>query len=127
MSLVTRRFLRNLATLAVVLISARGLDAGDPPVDRARLQELVSKYDGQSIKPMGRAVLPELVRMYESSDDDQREKIAAIYADPGFFQRAGHDEIDALVRENEALGPKIDTLVGEWETLEREIEEQAGS
>ena len=79
MSLVTRRFLRNLATLVVVLISARGLDAGDPPVDRARLQELVSKYDGQSIKPMGRAVLPELVRMYESSDEDQREKIAAIF------------------------------------------------
>lgn len=79
MSLVTRRFLRNLATLVVVLISARGLDAGDPPVDRARLQELVSKYDGQSIKPMGRAVLPELVRMYESSDDVQKEKIAAIF------------------------------------------------
>jgi uncharacterized coiled-coil DUF342 family protein len=55
----------------------------------------------------------------------RKEEIAAIYADPGFFQRAKHDEIDALVRENDALGPKIDGLMSEWEALEREIEEAA--
>ena len=52
----------------------------------------------------------------------RRSEIAAIYADPGFFQRAGRDEIDALVRENDALGPKLDALMGEWEAIEREIE-----
>jgi ATPase subunit of ABC transporter with duplicated ATPase domains len=55
----------------------------------------------------------------------RKAEIAAIYADPGFFQRAKHDEIDALVAENEALGPKIDGLVSEWEALERELEEAA--
>jgi hypothetical protein len=55
----------------------------------------------------------------------RKAEIAAIYADPGFFTRAKHDEIDALVKENDALGPKIDGLVGEWEALERELEESA--
>ncbi|HVT08297.1 MAG TPA: ATP-binding cassette domain-containing protein [Polyangia bacterium] len=59
----------------------------------------------------------------------RKTEIAAIYADPGFFQRATRDEIDALVQEQEALGPKIERLVGEWESLEREIEldQSAGS
>ncbi|MEO8587100.1 MAG: hypothetical protein ABI584_13135 [Acidobacteriota bacterium] len=74
----TRRFLRTpLAVLA--LLSAHVLLAADPPVDRVRLSELVSKYDGTSIKEMGQAVLPELVRMYEASNDDGREKIAVIF------------------------------------------------
>jgi ABC-type multidrug transport system ATPase subunit len=55
----------------------------------------------------------------------RKAEIAAIYADPGYFQRAKHDEIDALVKENESLGPKIDVLVGEWEAIERELEEEA--
>jgi uncharacterized coiled-coil DUF342 family protein len=57
----------------------------------------------------------------------RKAEIEAIYADPGFFQRAGHDEIDALVRENDALGPKIDGLMGEWEAIEKEIEETGAS
>ncbi|HEY4186318.1 MAG TPA: ATP-binding cassette domain-containing protein [Polyangia bacterium] len=56
----------------------------------------------------------------------RKAEIQAIYADPGFFQRATHAEIDALVKEQETLAPKIDALVGEWETIEREIEEGAG-
>jgi energy-coupling factor transporter ATP-binding protein EcfA2 len=53
----------------------------------------------------------------------RRAEIQAIYADAGFFQRATHDQIDVLVKEQEALGPRIDRLVGEWEALEREIEQ----
>jgi ABC-type multidrug transport system ATPase subunit len=55
----------------------------------------------------------------------RKAEITAIYADAGFFQRAGRDEIDALVKEQEALGPKLERLVGEWEALEREIEQVA--
>jgi ATPase subunit of ABC transporter with duplicated ATPase domains len=51
----------------------------------------------------------------------RKAEIAAIYADPGFFQRASRDQIDALVTENDALGPKIESLMSEWETLETEI------
>jgi hypothetical protein len=64
---------------AALLAFSLGSSAGDPPVDRARLEELVAKHDGASIKKMGRPVLPELVRKYESSDEDGREKIAAIF------------------------------------------------
>ena len=71
--------MRSWVAAAVFLISSPGSSAGDPPVDRARLEELVSKYDGASIKKMGRPVLPELVHMYESSDEDGREKIAAVF------------------------------------------------
>jgi ATPase subunit of ABC transporter with duplicated ATPase domains len=55
----------------------------------------------------------------------RKTEITAIYADPGFFQRATRDEIDALVVEQEALGPKIERLVAEWEAIEREIEQAA--
>ena len=59
----------------------------------------------------------------------RKAEITAIYADPSFFQRATRDQIDALVQEQEALGPKIERLVGEWEAIEREIEldQAAGS
>ena len=57
-----------------------------------------------------------------SAAEARKAEIAALYADPGFFQRATRDEIDALVEEQEALGPQIDGLVGEWEALERELE-----
>jgi ATPase subunit of ABC transporter with duplicated ATPase domains len=55
----------------------------------------------------------------------RKAEIVATYADAGFFQRASRDEIDGLVREQEALGPKIERLMGEWEAIEREIEQLA--
>jgi ATPase subunit of ABC transporter with duplicated ATPase domains len=58
-----------------------------------------------------------------SAAEARKAEIEAIYADPVFFQRAGRDEIDALVMEQESLGPKIDRLVAEWEALERELEQ----
>ena len=58
-----------------------------------------------------------------SAAEARKAEIQAIYADPGFFQRASRDEIDALVKEQESLGPKIDALVAEWEALERELEQ----
>jgi ATPase subunit of ABC transporter with duplicated ATPase domains len=58
-----------------------------------------------------------------SAAEARKVEIEAIYADPGFFQRASRDEIDALVKEQESLGPKIDGLVAEWEGLEREMEQ----
>src|SRR5450432_2549764 len=53
-----------------------------------------------------------------SAAEARKAEIATIYADSGFFQRASRDEIDALVKEQESLGPKIDGLVSEWEALE---------
>jgi ABC-type multidrug transport system ATPase subunit len=53
----------------------------------------------------------------------RKAEIHAIYEDPVYFQRASHDEIAALVAEQEALGPKIEALMQQWEEIEREIEE----
>jgi hypothetical protein len=75
----SERVITQSVIAAAFLLSSHGFATGDAPLDRARIQEAVSKYDGNSIRPMGRAVLPELVRMYESSDEDGREKIAAIF------------------------------------------------
>jgi energy-coupling factor transporter ATP-binding protein EcfA2 len=58
-----------------------------------------------------------------SAAEARKAEIQTLYADPGFFQRAGREEIDALVKEQESLGPKIDALVVEWEAIERELEE----
>ncbi|HVU50022.1 MAG TPA: ABC-F family ATP-binding cassette domain-containing protein [Polyangia bacterium] len=51
----------------------------------------------------------------------RKREIEGLYADAGFFQRASRDEVDALVEEAAALGPRIDGLVKEWEALEREL------
>jgi len=53
--------------------------AAGASVDTTKLARLVSQSNGQAIKEMGPAVMPELVRMYESADEDQREKIAAAF------------------------------------------------
>jgi HEAT repeat protein len=64
--------------LVALLLSSTALASEPARVDSARLKELVSRYDGKSIREMGPAVLPELVRMYETSSDDEKEKIAAV-------------------------------------------------
>ena len=58
-----------------------------------------------------------------STAEARKAEIQTLYADPGFFQRASRDEIDALVKEQESLGPKIDGLVSDWEAIERELEQ----
>ncbi len=45
------------------------------------------------------------------------------WAEPGFFDRTLKGEIAALKAEEKALGPRIETLLAEWEALEKEIAE----
>jgi len=52
----------------------------------------------------------------------RKAQIHAAYADPSFYQRAAPAEVEALVKEEAALAPRIDALVAEWEALERELE-----
>ncbi len=51
----------------------------------------------------------------------RKKAIHAAYATDGFFERTPPAEVSALVAEEAALGPKIDVLLAEWETLETEI------
>jgi ATPase subunit of ABC transporter with duplicated ATPase domains len=59
--------------------------------------------------------------------ETRKAAIQATYADAGFFQRASRDQIDALVTEQEALGPRIEALMGQWEDIEKEMEDGARS
>ena len=51
----------------------------------------------------------------------RKTAIHALYASDGFFERTPQSEVDALVAEEAAIGPKIDALMAEWEALENEI------
>ena len=51
----------------------------------------------------------------------RKKAIHDLYAGDGFFERTPQPQVDALVAEEAALGPKIEALLKEWEELETEI------
>jgi ATPase subunit of ABC transporter with duplicated ATPase domains len=51
----------------------------------------------------------------------RKKAIHDLYASDGFFERTPQAEVDRLVAEEGALGPKIEALLAEWEELETEI------
>ncbi|AUX24493.1 multidrug ABC transporter ATP-binding protein [Sorangium cellulosum] len=53
----------------------------------------------------------------------RKKAIFDLYCSDGFFERTDKAEIAALKAEEEALGPRIDALMAEWEQLEQEIAE----
>jgi ATPase subunit of ABC transporter with duplicated ATPase domains len=83
-----------------------------------------ASWEEQKKKRNRAAQLPKLrdkvLAEIEKAESRKRE-IAGIYAEPGFFQKASRDEIDALVEEAAALGPRIDELVKDWEEIELEL------
>ncbi|HLK94018.1 MAG TPA: ABC-F family ATP-binding cassette domain-containing protein [Polyangia bacterium] len=117
----------HLDSDAVALRARADAKRAEPKADAASGEAAPGESWADQKKRRNRAAqLPKLrdkVLAEISAAEARKAEIHGLYADPGFFQRAGRDEIDALVQEQEALGPKIDALVGEWEALEREIEE----
>jgi ATPase subunit of ABC transporter with duplicated ATPase domains len=57
--------------------------------------------------------------------ETRKRAIHELYADPSFYARTSHDDIDALQEELAALSPQIEALMKEWEDLEQEIAEAA--
>ncbi len=53
-------------------------------------------------------------------------EIDATFAEPGYFDAATPDEIQALQTERAALADDIDRLMAEWERLEKEVEAATG-
>jgi ATPase subunit of ABC transporter with duplicated ATPase domains len=51
----------------------------------------------------------------------RKKAIHEAYASDGFFERTPQAEIDTLVAEEAALGPRIEAMMAEWELLETEI------
>ena len=60
----------------------------------------------------------------EAAEARKRE-IHTLYADPSFYTKTSHDQIDALGEELAALDPKLEALMAEWEGLESELAAQA--
>lgn len=52
----------------------------------------------------------------------RRQAIHDLYASPGFFEHTPREELDRLVAEETALGPRIEALMAAWEALEHELE-----
>jgi ATPase subunit of ABC transporter with duplicated ATPase domains len=50
-----------------------------------------------------------------------RAAIDALYGSDGFFEKTSKEELAKLEAEQQALGPKIDALMAEWEAIEAEI------
>ena len=55
------------------------------------------------------------------SAESRKQAITDLYCAPGFFERTSKDEVAALEQEQAALGPRIEALLAEWESLEQEI------
>jgi ATPase subunit of ABC transporter with duplicated ATPase domains len=55
--------------------------------------------------------------------ESRKQAITDLYCSPGFFERTSKDEVAALEQEQAALGPRIESLLAEWEALEKEISE----
>jgi energy-coupling factor transporter ATP-binding protein EcfA2 len=51
----------------------------------------------------------------------RRKAIEATYAEPGFFERTGKDEVDRIGREDAELKGRIEAWLSEWEAIEKEI------
>ena len=57
----------------------------------------------------------------------RRKAILALYAEPGFFERTGKDEVDRIGREDGELKEKIDAWLKEWEEVEEELASLGGT
>jgi ATPase subunit of ABC transporter with duplicated ATPase domains len=51
----------------------------------------------------------------------RKRTIHDLFVDPGFYQKTSHQDMAALEKESETLGPRIEALVADWELLELEI------
>lgn len=53
--------------------------------------------------------------------ESRQQAITALYCTPGFFESTSQDALAALEKEQAALGPHIEALLAEWESLETAI------
>ena len=51
----------------------------------------------------------------------RKAAIHAQWCEPGFYEKTPPAEVAKLEEEEQALGPKIDGLIAEWEALEAEL------
>jgi ATPase subunit of ABC transporter with duplicated ATPase domains len=90
-----------------------GADWAAQKRERNRRKELPARRD---------AVMAEI-----DACEAKKKAILDGYAEPGFFERASAEEIGRLEAEQSSLSARIESLLAEWEALERELAEGDGA
>ncbi|MDI1427963.1 ribosomal protection-like ABC-F family protein [Polyangium sorediatum] len=78
---------------------------------RNRLKELPGRRD-------------KVVAAIEAAEAQKRE-LESRYCEPGFFERTSKEDVAALDRLQKELDAKVESLMGEWEAIEKELAEGA--
>jgi ATPase subunit of ABC transporter with duplicated ATPase domains len=103
--------------------AAAGAPAGGPASPGAPPSPAMS-WEEQKRRRNRAAQLPkqrdQVLAAIEAAEARKRA-IHEQFVDPTFYQRTSHDEMARLEKESEALGPRIEALIAEWEQLESEI------
>jgi ATPase subunit of ABC transporter with duplicated ATPase domains len=83
-----------------------------------------SSWEDQKKRRNRQAQLPKqrdrLLAQIETAEA-RKKAIQDLYCDADFFARSGLAGMEALQKEQAELGPRIDSLMAEWEALEREL------
>jgi len=95
-----------------------------PTVGKAKSPDKSASWEAEKRERNRIAALPakrdKLLARIDAAEE-RRKQIAALYADPTFYQRTPQAEIDQLVKESERLDEEIEKLVVDWEAIEVEI------
>ena len=86
------------------------------PQDQAELRAARKRH-----KELGRR-RDEITATVETLEGRVHE-INEVFCDPTYFDRTPHQEVTKLEKEQKDLSSRVDELMGEWERVEREIEE----
>jgi ATPase subunit of ABC transporter with duplicated ATPase domains len=118
----------HLDAETVVLKAKKERTEGAPPATVAALtpsawEEQKKKRNRAKELPARRDKVLASIEVAEA----RKAAIHALYATDGFFEKTPQAEVDKLVAEEAALGPKIDALLAEWESLETEIASLEGA
>jgi ATPase subunit of ABC transporter with duplicated ATPase domains len=108
-----------------VVLKAKKDQALDPASKGpAAKTETALSWDEQKRRANRQKQLPvkrdEVVAAIEAAEA-RRAVIQAMWCEAGFFDRTPKDAVARLEDEERALGPKIDALLAEWESLEAEL------
>jgi energy-coupling factor transporter ATP-binding protein EcfA2 len=92
--------------------------------ETAKPQTGVLSWEEQKRRANRKKQLPgrrdEIVAAIEAAEA-RKAAIHAMYCEPGFYEKTSKEQVAALEREEQELGPKIDALVAEWESVEAEL------
>jgi ATPase subunit of ABC transporter with duplicated ATPase domains len=108
---------------AVVLKARRARQDGAGPSQSPGWEDQKKKRNRLARLPAQRDKVLEQIAAAEA----RKQAITDLYCTDGFFERTSKEEVEALDKEQSALGPRIDALMAEWEQLEKDIEEAARS